>query len=208
MDAVSKTGFPQGFLAVGVALLLSSCGERVSTNVDVQVNVGNPALTLLDLAGNRVDPFEGEIEKAVVFLFVSVDCPISNRYAPTVRGLVEKFRSKGIRFLLVYPDPDTGTDAIEKHLREYAYPIKALRDPEHVLVVLAKARVTPDAAVFSSGKDLLYHGRIDNRFVDFGKERPAATHHDLEEVLTSISEETPVETISSPGVGCYIADLK
>ena len=170
--------------------------------------VTDESLGVLDLNGKRVDAFSGLTEKAIVFLFASVDCPISNRYAPTVRKLVEEFSEKGIRFRLVYPDPDTTPEEITEHIQEYDYPIEALRDPEHLLVDLSKARVTPDAAVFTSGQNLVYHGRIDDRFVDFGKERASATKHDLEDVLSAVSEGKRVTTDSAPGVGCYIADLR
>ena len=42
--------------------------------------------------------------KAIVFLFTSTDCPISNRYAPEVRRIAEAFGPKGVVFRLVYPE--------------------------------------------------------------------------------------------------------
>ncbi len=40
---------------------------------------------VLDLSGKVVDPFEMAAGKPVVFIFVRTDCPISNRYAPTIQ---------------------------------------------------------------------------------------------------------------------------
>jgi hypothetical protein len=69
--------------------------------------------------------------------------------------------------------------------------------------------VDPFAASEASGNVyLLYHGWIDDRFVDFGTERPAATRHELEEVLEAVAADEPVVTASAPGVGCSIADLR
>ena len=84
-------------------------------------------LRLLDLAGKPIDPLAGDAARARVFLFAATDCPISNRYAPEVRRLHEKFAQRGVSFFLVYPDPDTDADAIRGHHAEYGYTMPALQ---------------------------------------------------------------------------------
>ncbi len=165
-------------------------------------------LRLLDLAGRFVNPLRATNSKATVFLFIRSDCPISNRYAPEVRRLYEKFAPRGVSFWLVYPDPNEAPTAIRRHLKEYEYPIGALRDPSHALVKLTGAKVTPEAAVFVGGGQMVYHGRIDDLYVDFGKARRAPTTHDLEQVLVAILAGKPVHEASAPAVGCFISDLK
>src|SRR5229473_6484565 len=57
------------------------------------------ALRLPDLDNHLVDPFlAAESSKAIVFLFTSVDCPISNRYAPVVQRLYQTFAAQGDTF--------------------------------------------------------------------------------------------------------------
>ena len=163
---------------------------------------------VLDLNGQPVDPFQASDAKAIVLIFVSNECPISNRYALELRRLHAQFAPKGVTFWLVHPDPDESVEAIRKHSKDYDYPFAVLRDPQHALVKRAKARVTPEAAVFLPAGRLVYHGRIDNRFVDFGKERPAPTKHDLQETLTAILDGKSVTNATSPTIGCYISDLR
>jgi len=146
--------------------------------------------------------------KTIVCLFARTDCPISNSYAPEIRRMHEKFSARGVAFYLVYPDPDESAQMIEKHLREYSYPFPGLRDPKHELVKLADAKITPEAAVFDTKGKLLYHGRIDDRYVDFGKARLAATVHDLEQALEAIATGKPAPAAGGPAIGCFIADLK
>src|SRR5262247_3783243 len=84
------------------------------------------------LDGAAVDPFEASAStKAIVFLFTSTDCPISNRYAPDVRKLAAKFGPKGVLFRLVYPDPADTRTRILDHMTAFAYAgaTQALRDP-------------------------------------------------------------------------------
>lgn len=167
-----------------------------------------PDVRIRDLDDNLVDPFApARGIKAAVFVFVSVDCPISNRYAPEVRRLHGKFAAQGVSFTLVYPNPVEAVAAIQRHLKDYSYPMRALRDPKHALVKAAGATITPEAAVFAPDGRLLYHGRIDDRYVSLGVERPVATRHDLDEVLTDVLAGRAPRHSTAQAVGCYIADF-
>jgi hypothetical protein len=161
-----------------------------------------------DLAGNLVDPFGRGERSAYVFVFVRPDCPISNRYAPELARLHERFTPRGVVFALVYPGDQTGPDAIRAHVREYRYPFVALRDPGFSFADSVDASVTPEAAVFDSRRTLRYLGRIDDRYISAGQMRPAATRHDLQEALELILSGRPLEQTRVPAVGCLIADLR
>ena len=157
---------------------------------------------------DMADPLQTPGVRATVLIFVRSDCPISNRYAPEIQRIAVRFSAQGVKFWLVYPDASETTDSIEKHRAEYHYDLGILRDPKHVLVDAAKVRVTPEAAVFLPGRKLVYHGRIDNRYVDFGKARSAPTTHDLEAALDAVIAGKPVPNETTRAVGCYLADLR
>ncbi len=161
-------------------------------------------LRVFDLDGRSVNPF-GEMQtKATVFIFVSVDCPISNSYMPEYRRLKEEFSRKGIAIKLIYADPEELPEAIRTQLKDYQCPVQALRDPRHELVKTAEVRVTPEAAVFIPEHGLVYHGRIDDRYVELGRARPAALTHDLREVLKDILDGRFHQLRTTHAVGCYI----
>ena len=162
-----------------------------------------PNSAILDLEGRAVDPFSLPEAKAIVMVFVKTDCPISNRYAPEIRRLHTRFSPKGIAFSVVYPVSDSTPAEIRQHAADFDCPGRVLRDPSHRLVELSHARVTPEAAVFTPSGRLLYHGRIDDRYVAFGKWRPEPAHRDLEEALTAILEHRPIPAGES-AVGCTI----
>ncbi len=202
----------RGFTFLMTAILLAGqarcAGQPASTPPE---GVPPQRVSLLDLSGRRVDPFQGPHAKATVFVFTRTDCPISNRYAPEVRRLYAKFSPRHVTFWLVYLDPSESVGEIRKHLREYQYELPALRDPEHRLVKLTGVQVTPEVAVFvsgQSGEQMVYRGRIDDRYVDFGKSRPAPTTHDLEQVLIAIVAGRPTTPRNTHAVGCFIQDLK
>lgn len=160
-----------------------------------------------NLDGETLDPFAVSSGHIVVFLFVRTDCPISNRYAPLLQKLSQKFRGKA-DFWLVYPDRAETASQIKTHLRDFHYSIPALRDTNHFLVKRAQATITPESAVFDSSGRLLYHGRIDNWYEDFGRSRAAATSHELDDAITSAIAGQPTHPDHANAVGCYISDLK
>jgi hypothetical protein len=163
--------------------------------------------TAFDLAGNPVDPLKSGGGKIVVLVFVRTDCPVANRYAPTIQKLSEEHAAKAA-FWLVYPSKAESAEVIRKHEREYGYRIPALRDPQHVLVKESQVEVTPEVAVFSTDRRLVYHGRIDNLYEDVGRARSVATTHELEDAISAALGGKTLEAEATHGVGCYISDLE
>lgn len=162
-------------------------------------------LLWLWLALARPDVLTPHGEKAVVLLFVRPDCPISNRYAPEIQRLQKVYAPSGIEFHLVYPERGLNLAAIEQHRREYGYTLPAIADRDHRYTGLAQAHTTPEAAVFVAGR-LVYRGRIDDRFADFGKARPEPARRDLDAVLAAISQGRAVAFRETRAIGCAIEE--
>jgi hypothetical protein len=161
----------------------------------------------VDLSGAAVDPLKTNAGKIVVLVFVRTDCPISNRYAPTIQHLSAEHAGKAA-FWLVYPDKAETAEAIRKHEREFKYELPALRDLHHTLVKESRAQITPEAAVFDANHRLVYHGRIDNLYEDFGRARTAATTHELDDAIRAAIDGKMLQADTVPAVGCYISDLE
>jgi hypothetical protein len=160
-----------------------------------------------NFSGKSVDPF-ADPARARVFLFVRSDCPITNRYAPELARIASEFSSRGVAFWLVYEDSSETAQAVNKHIADYHLPGTALRDPQHVLSRRAHATVAPEAAVFDATGNLIYHGRIDDRYVDIGKARPAPQVHDLEDAISAVLSGRPVVRSETKAVGCALADVQ
>ena len=165
------------------------------------------AQTARDLHGKSIDPLRAAHGKITVLIFVRTDCPITNRYAPLLEQMKQMHKDKA-NFWLVYPDKNTAAEQINEHLRQFAISIPALRDPSHSLVKQASATITPEVAVFDAQARLLYHGRIDNLYEIVGRSHPAATTHELQDVLNAAIAGKPVPFATAPAVGCYISDLE
>ncbi len=161
----------------------------------------------VDLSGTPTDPLKAAPGKVVVLLFVRTDCPISNRYAPTIQKLSAQYSGKAV-FWLVYPDKAESPEGIRKHEQDFGYKLSALRDVRHVLVREGRAQITPEAAVFDANHRLVYHGRIDNLYEDFGRARTAATTHELDDAIVAAINGKILAVENAPAVGCYISDLE
>lgn len=170
-------------------------------------SIATAQITTTDVAGRPVQLFDASSSNPAVLIFVRTDCPIANRYAPEIERLYNAYASR-VEYYLVYPDAGESADAIQKHLSDYRYTVPALRDPKHALVKMGKVHVTPEAAIFSARGELLYHGRIDNRYLSFGKAMNRPTRHDLENALRTALAGQPVMETSSPAIGCSLADIR
>jgi hypothetical protein len=157
--------------------------------------------------GSAQHPF-ASVARARVFLFARTDCPITNRYAPELQRLSKEFAGRGVDFWLVYPDPAATSQGIREHVTEYSFPGTVLRDPHHQLVKLARATVAPEAAVFDPAGHLVYHGRIDDQWLNPGKARPAAQTHDLENAISAVLAHRLPAQAETNAVGCWLADVQ
>lgn len=144
---------------------------------------------------------------ATVLIFTTTDCPIANRYAPEIRRLADVYESRGVRFALVFPVRGDTSEIIRAHLQKFGYALTAVRDTSQELVRLTGAEVTPEAVLTDARGRLVYRGRIDDRYVDFGLDRREPTSRDLERAIQDLLAGRPVAIPRTQAVGCMLADL-
>jgi len=161
-------------------------------------------LAFTDVRGKQHTPFSSGKAKAVVFVFLLRDCPVSNVYAPELTRIHKAYSKKGVALYLVHPDRDTDAKAARAHASEYKLSAPVVLDHDHKLTRLAKASVTPEAAVFDAKARLLYHGRIDNLYADFGKKRFKPTQRDLRDTLDALLAGKRLAKRTTEAIGCYI----
>ena len=160
-----------------------------------------------DLRGKPVTKLAGSGTQAVVLIFIATDCPISNRYAPEIERLKKEFAGKPVAFWIVYPNATETSEGVVQHRAAYSLDGATLVRPSQGLIAEAKATITPEAAVLipaGSALRTVYAGRIDDRYVDIGKERPRATRHDLEDAVEAVLSHESVAPPGGPPVGCGI----
>jgi len=174
---------------------------RVSSVIEAQT------IHAMDLQGREIHQLAVAGARAVVLIFAATDCPISNRYIPEVTRLNSELASQGVVFWWVFPNPGDTLPIVRKHSADFSISTPVLIDLHQELVRISHVAVTPEAAVFAVDHDHLrevYHGRIDDRYIAFGQERPQATHHELEEAIQAVLAGRAVPQPSAGPVGCSI----
>jgi hypothetical protein len=173
---------------------------------------------VVDLSGERINIFapsphhHGPPVRLTtnILIFATTDCPISSRYAPEIKRLADKYTVPSITNVwLVFPVPTDikDPDRIRRHLAQFDYGARPLLDTRQSLVKLTGVTVTPEAAVIDPKGQVVYRGRIDDRYIALGNERLVPTTRDLEDVMKLAALANPVTPRRTTPVGCYLSDL-
>ena len=160
--------------------------------------------------GNQVQQLALPGTRVVVLFFTASDCPISNRYIPEIARLRHEFAAKHVVFWWVFPNREDTPEIVKIHQRQFSVDGDTILDTKQTLVQMAHVTTTPESAVFAviHGRLLeIYHGRVDDRYVSIGQERPQPTRHDLEEAISSALDHRPVSQPVTRPVGCSIVPL-
>ncbi len=162
-----------------------------------------PAMTRPDPTG-KAWAVRPDGAKAVVLFILSVECPVSNRYAPEMARLAAEFGGKGAVFYGVHPDPDVTPDRAGRHAAEYKLPFPVLLDPDQRLTRSAGATRVPTAVVLGPDGAVRYLGRVDDRHVGVGRAKAEPARRDLAEALAAVLDGKTPAVARTPVVGCEL----
>jgi thiol-disulfide isomerase/thioredoxin len=181
---------------------LSSCGQNTFIS----------SKTLLTQEGQKTSILKNiqsdKTTKPFALIFLAAECPISQKYAPILRGLQTQFSQ--VKFIAIFTKWDKKQD-IEEYLKAYPLSISnifnnfvVLQDKSNKLVKKIDARITPEVFLFDKNGVLIYRGAIDNWFFALGQFRPEATEHYLVDALQLFLNNQPVKIKQTNAIGCII----
>jgi len=159
--------------------------------------------------GSKAEALAARGTRAVALFFVASDCPISDRTFPEMKRLRESFAPRGVKVLFVYPNTTEDLAKVTAHQNAFDPGGEILLDPHGDLVRLTRARVTPEVSVLvpdGAGWRPVYTGRVDDRFIHLGLERPHATQLFGEEAVNAVLSGTAVPKATGVPVGCGIVN--
>jgi thiol-disulfide isomerase/thioredoxin len=160
--------------------------------------------SLLDAAGRRHTTQEWKGARAVVLFFIATECPISNRYAPVINRLVADYASQRVIFYGVHSDPDIRASAVRQYAKDFSLNFPVLLDPTQLLAGNTGVTLTPTAVILSPDGELLYRGRVDDRYLDYGKYRDTNIKPDLRLSLeATLAGRKIADPITKP-LGCAL----
>ncbi len=155
----------------------------------------------LNLEGTRTNPlFPKANPQALVFLMV--DCPMANMYAPELVRIEETYRKKGVAFTFVYVDSDITAERARQHVKAYGLKGMFVLDPKHSLAEKVGASVSPEVVVLGKDAKVVYRGRIDDRVETYGKVRPEPKRHDFRLALDEVLQGKKPKPSDTRAIGC------
>jgi hypothetical protein len=160
----------------------------------------------VDLKGRLRCPGEKSDTEAMVFVFLSTQCPISNGYLPQLNELSTRFTRRGVEFYGVISDPAVTRGQAVEHSAAYHIHFPVLFDGSGKLRFALSPTHTPQAIVLSPGGQLLYSGAIDDRHVKLGRKKEAATREFLEDALDAVLAGRTIEVPRTKPIGCLLEE--
>jgi peroxiredoxin/mono/diheme cytochrome c family protein len=143
-------------------------------------------------------------KKAFVVVFIGVECPLANRYVPTLIQLHKEYADKGVQFLAVNSNVQDTIVQVSSHAQERDVPFPVLKDFDHKVADAFGAKRTPEVFLLDAKRVIRSHGRIDDQYgIDFQREKP--TRRDLKEALDELLAGKPISAPKTDAPGCLIA---
>jgi len=191
---------------VGLAFALGVAALNPGAGAAAPQAAGAPSVRfdLPDTHGRRHTDADWVGARAVVLVFITPDCPVSQGYVPELNRIHGAYAARGVKVYGVQADLTATAAAVRQHVAEYDYQFTVLLDPDHVLVEGTDATMTPEAVVLTPAGHVMYQGRIDDRIPAIGVRRPRATAHELRDALDAVLTGRTVETPRTQPVGCFI----
>lgn len=141
--------------------------------------------------------------KISVIITLGTDCPITQKYVPTINRLKEAYANE-VEFIGVFPK-EFSVAEVNTFIKEYTISIPCVIDHESQVTKLLNAKVTPEAFLISRGHQQVYAGAIDNWFYKLGSYRSKPTQHYLSDAIKASLKGNTINVTRTEAVGCPIA---
>ena len=123
---------------------------------------------------------------AVVAVFMSFECPVSNSYVAALNELARVYGPRRVVFVGILPTADDAA-ALVKQAGEFNLSFPLCRDADLTVARAFDSKTVPEAFVLDRDLVLRYRGRIDDGYAArLTESRPVASSHDLREALDDV----------------------
>ncbi len=135
----------------------------------------------------------------VVFVFLSAECPVAQRYAMRLKRMHKEYYEKHTTIVGVYSNENDSVEDVQEYLKRAEYPFPIVKDVNGSLARYLGATMTPQAHLIDSKKVLRYRGPIDdNRY------ETRVKHNYLKDAIVAVLSGREVKIKETPAFGCTI----
>jgi len=168
-----------------------------TTPVGSQVGEKPADLRFRDLQGH-MHTLRAPGSLPAVYLFLSTQCPVVNRYTSRIIAMAQEYGRRGVRFIGVNANTNESASEILHHARARGFTFPMVKD-DGLLAARLGATMTPQAIVLDRNGIIRYRGRIDDN-VDPSEVKS----RDLRGALDAVLSGKPVPRAETAAFGCII----
>lgn len=192
---------------LSVAVLLASAGSVAAAEKKSPLGQEVPSFALRDFRGHEVSLDDVQEAKAVVVVFLGVDCPLARQYASRLSELADEFAPQGAAFLAIDSNQQDAVTEMAAFADRYGLTIPFLKDPGNKVADAFGAERMPQAFVLDGQRVIRYSGRIDDQYgfqTGTGYAKPKLRRRDLAEAIVEVVAGRTVSVPETPLKGCLV----
>ncbi len=197
----------RSLVVISTLLVLISAGVHGKTNAAEpnRALLGNKIeeVRFVGPDGKTVSLYALKGKKAVVVVFLSFECPVSNSYVAPLNEMAKKYAEAGVTLIGVCPCEESVAQ-VAKWAEEFKLAFPVYRDDKLAAARAFQADVTPSAFLLDGDGVLRYRGRIDDSFSARLKRSTQVTSHDLNDALEQLLANKPIREPATLTIGCAI----
>ena len=142
-------------------------------------------------------------KKAIVVMFISTECPVSNAYNERIIALLNDYKDQSVQFIGINSNRNESVEEIAEHNKTNRFEFVVLKDLRNEIADKFGARRTPEVYLLDEKRILRYRGAIDN------SQKNPETHY-LRETLDRVvkGQEIPEDGKKTKAFGCTIKRVR
>jgi peroxiredoxin len=174
-------------------------------SVKIPLGTTMPVFQLKDPSGKVFTSDSLYGDRGLLVVFTCNHCPYAQAVWPRMIALGKYGQGMRVGTVAINPNinPDFPEDSpakMKEFVTQTGIPFPYLIDEDQQTAKAFKAQCTPDIYLFNKGRELVYHGRIDDNW----KDEDAVTREELKEAMNNMAAGLPQAKKQYPSMGCSI----
>jgi|GEM_PF-856238 peroxiredoxin len=164
-------------------------------------NLGFSVISPQILEVNKSFDYKKPAETLITYVFMAVECPISQKYIYRLNELNKRYPDMNI--IGVFQE-NTSKEELSDFKERFSVDFPLVFDKDHRWALEYKVEITPEVFLIDRFNRVLYSGAIDNWFISLGRNRQFPSEHYLLEAFLALKQGEEVKIKKTKPVGCFL----
>lgn len=179
--------------------------KKQADSCELKLGDEAPYFSLMGTDG-RIHSLPDYVEAAALLVvFTCNHCPYARAYESRLAEIARNYRAQGLETIAICANdpenfPEDSFERMVEKSQALDFPFPYLHDPAQNVAKAYDAACTPEAYLFDRNRRLVYHGWVDDNYLN----PEQASRHDLKDAVEAVlKNQTPVTQLT-PVLGCSI----